>query len=158
MESTRDLALVTGASSGIGEALAERLAKDGRDVLIVARRRERLEALAARLRAETGAFVDLLVADLTDPEELLLVEERIARETRLDLLVNNAGFAGYGPFAEIEPDVADRLAAIHIVAPLRLTRAAIPGMIARARGAVVNVASLLALSGPLRLPMAGRAT
>lgn len=82
MGSTRNLALVTGASSGIGAALAERLAKDGRDVLIVARRRERLEALAARLQAETGVDVDLLVADLTDPEQLLLVEERIAREGR----------------------------------------------------------------------------
>jgi len=158
MESTRALALVTGASSGIGAALAERLADDGRDVLIVARRRERLEALAARLRTETGVAVDVLVADLTDPEQLLLVEKRIAGETRLDLLVNNAGFAGYGPFAEIEKVVAGRLNAIHVVAPLRLTRAALPGMIARGRGAVVNVASLLALSGPLRLPMAGRAT
>jgi short-subunit dehydrogenase len=100
MESSRNLALVTGASSGIGAALAERLARDGRDVLIVARRRERLEALAARLQAETGVAVDLFVADLTDPEQLLLVEDRIAREGRLDLLVNNAGFAGYGPFAE----------------------------------------------------------
>jgi uncharacterized protein len=158
MESSRNLALVTGASSGIGAALAERLARDGRDVLIVARRRERLEALAARLQFETGAAVDLLVADLTDPEQLHLVEERIAGERRLDLLVNNAGFGGYGSFAEIDSDVAGRLTAIHITAPLRLTRAALPGMIARERGAVVNVASLLALSGPLNLPMAGRAT
>jgi len=158
MESTRRLALVTGASSGIGAALAERLARDGRDVLIVARRRERLEELAARLRAEAGVAVDFLVADLTDPAQLLAVEEWIAREERLDLLVNNAGFAGYGPFAEIEPGVAARLNAIHIVAPLRLTRAALPGMIARGHGAVVNVASLLALSGPIALPMAGRAT
>jgi short-subunit dehydrogenase len=158
MESMRSLALVTGASSGIGAALAERLAQDGRDVLIVARRQERLEALAARLRAETGVAVDVLVADLTDSRQLLLVEDRIAREGQLDLLVNNAGFAGYGPFVEIEPGVADRLAAIHVVAPLHLTRAVLPGMIARGRGAVVNVASLLALSGPLTLPMAGRAT
>ena len=158
MQATRNLALVTGASSGIGAALAERLAKDGRDVMIVARRRERLEALAARLQAETGAAVDVIVADLTDPEQLVVVEERMAREERLDLLVNNAGFAGYGPFAGLDPDVAYRLTAIHITAPLRLTRAALPGMIARGRGAVVNVASLLSLSGPLRLPMAGRAT
>ncbi|HEY5386464.1 MAG TPA: SDR family NAD(P)-dependent oxidoreductase [Thermoleophilia bacterium] len=158
MESDRSLAIVTGASSGIGAALAERLAAEGRDVLLVARRRERLEALAARLRAETAAAVDVLVADLTDPQQRLFVEERIAGEERLDLLVNNAGFAGYGPFAEIKPDVAIRLNAVHVAAPLRLTRAALPGMIARGRGAVVNVASLLALSGPLRLPMAGRAT
>ena len=118
-----------------------------------ARRRERLEALAARLQAGTGVEVDVLVADLTDPAQLLLVEGQIAAEERVELLVNNAGFGGYGPYAEIEPAVGVRLNAIHIVAPLRLTRAALPGMIARGRGAVVNVASLLALSGPLTLPM-----
>lgn len=158
MESTRRLALVTGASSGIGAALAERLAGDGRDVLVVARRRERLEELAARLRAETGAEVEVVAADLTDAAQVRLLEERIAREERLDLLVNNAGFSGYGPFAEIEPDVAARLIAVHALTPVRLSRAALPGMIARGRGAVVNVASLLALSGPLTLPMPGRAT
>jgi short-subunit dehydrogenase len=94
MGSTRHLALVTGASSGIGAALAERLAGDGRDVLLVARRRARLEELAARLRAESGVEVAVLAADLTDPKQLFLVEERIAAEERLDLLVNNAGFAG----------------------------------------------------------------
>ena len=106
MESPRDLALVAGASSGLGEALAVRLAKDSRDVVIVALRRERLEALAARLQAETGASVDVLVAGLTCPGDLLLVEERIVREGRLDLLVTNAGFAGYGALVEIEPRVA----------------------------------------------------
>ena len=157
MESDRSLAIVTGASSGIGAALAERLARDGRDVVLVARRRDRLEQLAARLRAETAVEADVLVADLTDPAQLALVEER-ATDERLDLLVNNAGFHGYGPFSEIDGHVAGGLVAIHVTAPTRLTRAALPGLLARGRGAVVNVASLLALSGPVTLPMAGRAT
>lgn len=158
MATERPLALVTGASSGIGAALAERLARDGHDLIVVARRRERLEALAGQIRSGSGVAVEVLVADLTGEGDLQRVEARVAGEGRLDLLVNNAGFPGYGPFAEIDPDVAQRLIDIHVLAPLRVTRAALPGMIARGRGAVVNVASLLSLSGPLKIGMAGRAT
>ena len=158
MDADRRVALVTGASSGIGAALAERLAHDGYDVVLVARRRERLEALAHKLEDSAGVYAEVLPADLTDPLQLLAVEERLDAGNGIDLLVNNAGFGGYGPFAELEPDFADRLIGVHVRAPMRLTRAALPGMLARGRGAVVNVASLLALSGPLRAPMAGRAT
>ncbi len=154
----RSVALVTGASSGIGAALAERLAHDGRDLVIVARRRERLETLASRLSAEAGVTVEVVAVDLTEPAQLELVVERLHEDERIDLLVNNAGFGGYGPFAELEPDFADRLIGVHVRAPMRLTRAVLPGMIRRGRGAVVNVASLLALSGPLHAPMSGRAT
>ena len=148
MEAKRSVALVTGASSGIGAALSERLARDGRDLVIVARRRIRLETLATRLQAEAGVSVEVLAADLTDPAELQRVMERLDEDERIDLLVNNAGFG----------DFADRLIGVHVRAPMRLTRAALPGMLARGHGAVVNVASLLALSGPLHAPMAGRAT
>ena len=158
METQRNVALVTGASSGIGAALSERLARDGRDLVIVARRRERLEALAARLHAEAGVSVDVLAVDLTEPAQLQLVMDRLHDDERIDLLVNNAGFGGYGPFAELEPTFADRLIGVHVRAPMRLTRAVLPGMLTRGRGAVVNVASLLALSGPLHAPMSGRAT
>ena len=158
MELKRSVALITGASSGIGAALAERLAHDGRDLVIVARRRERLEALASRLQAAAGVTVDVLTADLTEPPQLQRVIERLHDDERIDLLVNNAGFGGYGPFAELEPDFADRLIGVHVRAPMRLTRAVLPGMLTRGRGAVVNVASLLPLSGPLHAPMSGRAT
>jgi short-subunit dehydrogenase len=158
MQSMRSVALVTGASSGIGAAVSQRVARDGRDLVVVARRRERLEALASRLQAETGATVEVMAADLTEPDQLQTVMDRLHDDERLDLLVNNAGFGGYGPFAELEPDFADRLIGVHVRAPMRLTRAALPGMLERGHGAVVNVASLLALSGPLRAPMAGRAT
>ena len=144
----RPHALVTGASSGIGAAYAERLARGGHDVVLVARRRERLEELAERLRREGNARIEILAADLTEAGALAQLEAR-ARDDPLALLVNNAGFGGYRPFAEVEPEVVDDLIDIHIRAVARLTRAALPGMIRRGRGGVINVASLLALSGSL---------
>jgi len=160
MSGQRPLALVTGASSGIGQALAERLASDGYDLIVVARRGRRLGALAERLQAEHGVAVEALVADLTEPEDLARVEARVvqAAEERLTLLVNNAGFSGYGPFVEVEQAILERLMAIHVTTPVRLIRAALPGMLARAEGAVVDVASLLSLSGPLPMRMGARAT
>lgn len=151
MSSHRSLqrALVTGASSGIGAAYAERLARDGYDVVLVARRRERLEALAERLRSETETRADVLVADLTNAEALAQVEERVATDESLALLINNAGFGRYGPFVQIEPEAVDALTNIHIRAVTRLTRAALPGMVRRGNGGVINVASIIALSGSL---------
>lgn len=146
---SRPLALVTGASSGIGAAYAERLARDGYDLILVARRRDRLEALAERLRREAGAVGEPVVANLVDPDAVSRLETRLAEEERLALLVNNAGFGGYRPFVEIEPRVIDDLIGVHIRAVARLTRAALPGMVRRGKGAVVNIASLLALSGAL---------
>jgi hypothetical protein len=145
----RDLALITGASAGIGEAFAERLARDGHDLIIVARRRERLEVLAERLTKEAGVGVEVIAADLSEPEQLKAVEERAASADRLTLLINNAGFGGYKPFAHVDPDVAENLVGVHVTATVRLTRAVLPGMIARKRGAIVNIASMLAFSGTI---------
>jgi short-subunit dehydrogenase len=115
----------------------------------VARRRDRLEALAKRLRLETDAKAEPLVTDLTDADALLQLETRVANDARLALVVNNAGFGGYRPFVEVEPAVIDELIGVHVRAVARLTRAALPGMVRRGKGAVVNVASILALSGAL---------
>ena len=156
MTTRRPLALVTGASSGIGRALARLLAREGYDLIVAARRRERLEELAAEL-ARHCVRVEPVVADLTAPADVERLAEQAAAAP-LALLVNNAGFGGYGPFVEIDPDVLRGLLAIHVTTPATLVRAALPGMVARAAGAVVTVSSLLALSGPLRLGMAGRAT
>jgi hypothetical protein len=101
MTSSRPLALVTGASSGIGRALSRLLAGEGHDLIVVARRRERLEELAAEL-APGGARVEVVVADLTDPGDAAAVAERAAAAP-LALLVNNAGFAGYGPSPRSTP-------------------------------------------------------
>jgi hypothetical protein len=145
------LALVTGASSGIGAAFAERLAADGSDLIVVARRKDRLEDLARRLGADTGVAVRVLVADLADPAGVLSVEREIAAGRPLDMLVNNAGYGGYGPFPELPPEEIQRLVEIHCLATARLTRAALPRMIEGGSGDVINVASLLAFSEALSL-------
>ena len=149
---SRRTALVTGASSGIGAAFAERLAHDGHDLIVVARRRDRLETLAARLRAEEGVAVDVLAADLTVPSELLAVERAIEACATLAFLINCAGAGGYMPFVTLPLERTEELLRLQVVAPTRLTRTALPGMIARGRGAVVNVSSGLAFSGALPAP------
>jgi short-subunit dehydrogenase len=155
----RPRALVTGASSGIGLVFAEHLARAGHDLILVARRRDHLEGLARRLRSDAGVEAEVICVDLTDPLEVSEVEARIADDQALEVLVNNAGFGGYQPFASIAPKLIDDLVAIHIRTVARLTRAALPGMIGRGRGAIINIASLLALSGTLPpSPLPYRAT
>ncbi len=148
----RPKALVTGASSGIGAAFAKRLAGDRYDLILVARRGDRLEALAQDIRKNHPVAVEVLVADLTQPAELQAVEERIANASDLAMLVNNAGFGGYMPFISLEPDRAEELIRLQVLAVTRLTRAALPGMIARGQGAIINVSSRLAYSAPLPSP------
>ena len=145
----RSRALVTGASSGIGAAFAERLAQDGYDLIMVARRRDRLEALAGQLQASHKADIEVLVADLSQPDALHEVEKRIAGDTSLEILVNNAGFGGYMPFVELDPDKAEELINLQVLAVTRLSRAALPGMMARGRGSIINVSSRLAFSGSM---------
>ncbi|MFD1830961.1 SDR family NAD(P)-dependent oxidoreductase [Streptomyces desertarenae] len=141
-------AVVTGASSGIGAEYARRLAGHGWRLVLVARRAGRLEDLAARLRAGTGSRVETLTADLGREEDLARVAGRVAGGD-VDLLVNNAGVNGYGPFAEVDPGLLARVVAVNTLAPTVLARAAVPGMLERGRGAVVNVASMLAFAGSL---------
>jgi short-subunit dehydrogenase len=122
------------------------------DVILVARRRERLEALARRLQEQERVNAEVLVADLARPEGLRAVEARIAGEPALELLVNSAGFGGYMPFMSLDPDRAEELIHVQVLAVTRLTRAALPGMIARGRGAIVNVSSLLAFTASMASP------
>src|SRR5579863_891564 len=159
-EGVRPCALVTGASSGIGQAFAERFAADGYDLVVVARRRERLEELATKLRSRHEANVDILVADLTNATDLRQVEQRVAGDDALQMLVpNNAGFGAYGPFVQLDPGRAEEQIKLQIVAPTRLTRAALPGMIARKQSTIINVSSILAFSGsPPPPPLPARAT
>ena len=136
-------ALITGASSGIGASFATRLAAAGTDLVVVARRRERLEALADELAGRHGRQVEVLVADLTDPVQLASVEARLHDDTRpVDLLVNNAGFGSRGSFVDLPVDHEEALLRIHVVAVLRLTHAALRGMVARGHGGVINVSSI----------------
>jgi short-subunit dehydrogenase len=150
-DSARPRALITGASSGLGLAFAERLAEQGYDLILVARRRERLEAAAERL-ARPGADVEVMVADLSDPEDLFEVALRAAGDPEMALLVNNAGFGAYGPFLDLEPERAEEQIAVHVTATMRLTRGVLPGMVARGRGDVINVASTFAFSSGIDIP------
>lgn len=139
-----ELALVTGATSGIGKAFAERLAADGYDLVIVGRRQERLEEFVA---AHPEVTVRPVVADLSTDEGIDTVA-RIGASEPLTLLVNNAGVAHYMPLAELPANKARELVGVKVSAPTLITRAAVGGMRQRGQGAIVNVAGMIAFSGP----------
>jgi short-subunit dehydrogenase len=139
-------ALVTGASSGIGHAFAERLAADGYRLILVARRADRLEAMAKSFGERFGPGFEVFPADLNRSEELRAVEDRIASEPTLELVVNNAGFGTVGCFADLDPDGEEAEIRLNVLALVRLARAGLPGMIERGRGAVVNVSSMAGFS------------
>ncbi|MET7997089.1 SDR family oxidoreductase [Amycolatopsis sp. NPDC005232] len=134
-------ALVTGATAGIGAAFARRLASDGFGVVLVARDAARLEQFARSLRADHGVPVEVLVADLATDAGITRVEQRVAT---VDLVVNNAGFGQQAEFLETEVAAELDMLRVHCEAVLRITKAALPGMLARRRGGVINVASVAA--------------
>ncbi|MGA2363298.1 MAG: SDR family oxidoreductase [Candidatus Aminicenantales bacterium] len=150
--STFRTALITGASAGMGAEFAAALAAAGSNLILVARRKEKLDALAAELAERHGVTVEALQADLEKDEDLQRVEGRIAADETLDLLVNNAGFGSPGPFSRTQIGTYLSMIQVHTAASIRLTRAALDGMILRRRGWIVNVASMAAfspLSGPV---------
>jgi short-subunit dehydrogenase len=146
-------ALITGASAGLGAEYARQLAAAGTNLVLVARRLDRLDDLARELREKHVVTVEGLQADLATPEGIERVERRIAETATLDLLINNAGFGGGpGSFAEREAGQHLGMVQVHVATTVRLCRAALPGMIARGRGGVINIASIAAFSsfsGPM---------
>jgi short-subunit dehydrogenase len=143
-------ALVTGASSGIGETYARELAARGLDLVLVGRRRGLLEELAGELARDHGVAAEALAADLARPEDVERVAGRVAGMGRLVLLVNNAGFGSPGRWAGVDIRRQLDMIQVHDAATAYLTRAALPGMLARGRGYVVNTASMAAF-----IPLAG---
>jgi uncharacterized protein len=143
-------ALVTGASSGIGAVYADRLAKRGYDLILVARNGEKLKSLAARLTSETGRSVKVIPADLGDKTALAKVEAVLRDDPSITMLVNNAGTAALTPLLSSDIDQMEAMIALNVTALTRLTYAAAPAFVARGRGTIVNIGSVVGIA-PERL-------
>ena len=146
MNTDSKTAVITGASTGIGSIYADRLAKRGYDLILVARNQGRLEDLAARLRSQTGRSVEVVGADLNDPADLARVETVLRANQSISMLVNNAGTGSATPLLEADVNLMDQMIRLNVLALTRLTYAAVPGFVARGGGAIINVASIVAIS------------
>ncbi|QFY61279.1 SDR family oxidoreductase [Rhizobium grahamii] len=145
-EQHKGTALVTGASSGIGAVYAHRLAKRGYDLILVARNAERLSELATRLTRETGRTVETIPADLGNKADLARVEAVLKSDRSITLLVNNAGVGGTAPLLASDVDKMQAMIDLNVTALMRLSYAAVPGFVARGGGAIINIASIVAIA------------
>ena len=144
--SPKGTALITGASAGIGAVYADRLAKRGYDLILVARDVAKLDALAGKLRDSEKVAVEVLQADLTDRDQLARVEQKIATDNSITLLVNNAGISLAGTLIDTPTETIEQLIAINVLAPTLLAGAAVRAFAARGHGGIINLASVLALA------------
>jgi short-subunit dehydrogenase len=139
-------AVITGASSGIGAIYADRLAGRGYDLILVARRADKLEEVADRIRAKWGRAVDVFAADLTDELDVARVETLLKSDPRITLLVNNAGLGGAGTLLQSDVDQMTSMIALNVTALTRLTYALVPKFVSRGVGTVINIASVVAIT------------
>ncbi len=139
-------ALITGASSGIGAIYADRLARRGYDLVLVARNRERLAALADRINTQTGRAVEVLGADLGDRAQLAKIEARLKQDAAITLLVNNAGIGTHTPLLDSDVERMTQMIKLNVTALTRLSYAAVPGFVARGKGALINIASIVSIA------------
>ena len=146
---TKGTALITGASSGIGAIYAERLARRGHDLILVARNRERLAELARRLTDATGRSVQVFPADLSEPGDLAKVEDLLRTDRSITVLVNNAGFGAATPLLQSDVARMSEMISLNVNALTRLTYAAVPGLVERGNGTVINIASIVAVAPEL---------
>jgi len=144
--SSKGIAVVTGASAGIGAIYADRLAKRGYDLILVARNAERLDTLAAKLQAETGRTVTPLVADLGDKAGMAKVEAILRDNAAITMLVNNAGVGSVASILQADVDTMEAMIDLNITALTRLTYAAAPAFVARGTGTIINIASAVAIA------------
>lgn len=147
--SFKGTALITGASTGIGAVYADRLAKRGYDLILIARNDKLLNELASSLTATTGRKVEALPADLTNKEELRKVEQRLKTDSSITALVNNAGFGAVSTLLDSNVDDMENMIDLNITALLRLTAAALPGFLERKGGAIINISSIVAVNPEL---------
>lgn len=152
---TKPAILITGASSGIGATYADRFARRGHDLVLVARDAARMEALAARLRAEAGVSIDILPADLTHTDEIAAVESRLRDDERIGILVNNAGAGLGGRFVDQSTDAIAQLIALNATSVARLANAVAPRLVARGDGAIINIGSVVGLAPELGMSVYG---
>jgi short-subunit dehydrogenase len=145
----KGLAVITGASSGIGAVYADRLARRGHDLLLIARRKERLEQLAAEITGRTGRKVEVLAADLGAPADLARVERVLRDDARITVIVNNAGVGAVVPLLNAEVDEMSRMIALNVDAVMRLTHAVAPAFVRRGSGTIINIASIVAVAPEL---------
>ena len=153
--STKPAVLVTGASTGIGAVYADRFARRGHDLVLVARDLPRLNQLADRLRRETQVRVDVLQADLTDGVDLERVETRLREDARIGVLVNNAGALAHGRFLDHSGADVTAMIALNVTAVARLANAIVPRLVAAGEGAIINLGSVVGLAPELGLSVYG---
>ena len=139
-------ALITGASSGIGAIYADRLAARGYDLILVARDREKLNALARDISTRTGRSAEVLAADLLSADGVSQVEDKLQQDASITLLVNNAGVGTHTPLLQSDAAAMQRMVDLNVSAPMRLVYAAAPGFVARGKGAIINISSIVAIS------------
>jgi short-subunit dehydrogenase len=143
---TKGIALVTGASAGIGAIYADRLAKRGYDLILVARNHSRLATLAQRLKNESGRSVETIAADLNDRADLARIETTLKTNVNITLLVNNAGVGAAAPLLNSDVEKMDAMIRLNVGALTRLTYAVVPGFVARGGGTIINISSIAAIS------------
>lgn len=152
---THPSVIITGASSGIGATYAERFARRGHDLVLVARDRMRMEVLATQLRQEYGVAIDILPADLTQADELVTVEARVRQDSRIGILVNNAGMNIAGNFVDQTTDAIARLITLNTTALARLASAIAPRLATAGEGAIINIGSVVGLAPEFGLTVYG---
>ena len=144
--SSNGTAMITGASTGIGALYADRLARRGHDLILVARNRDRLDALAMRITADTGRAVDVIVSDLNDRPDLARVEEVLRTDASISVLVNNAGIGATQPLLASDIDKMERMIDLNVGALVRLTYAVVPTFVSRGNGTIINIASVVGIA------------
>ena len=148
-------ALITGASSGIGATYAERFARRGHNLVMVARDKARMDLLASRLREETKVTIDVIQADLTQQEDLAEVETRLREDTSIGILINNAGMGQSGSFIQQNAQSIDRLVMLNTTAPTRLAAAAAARFVQEGKGSIVNIGSVVGFAPELGMTIYG---